>query len=53
MDTNLLQQLEAFLYNGEFAAWLNEQEMPCAAAKELEEFEAMVDSVRDNELRVD
>jgi hypothetical protein len=53
MDTNLLQQIESLLYNGEFAAWLSEAEMPWAAAKELEEFEAMVERLRDNELRVD
>lgn len=27
----------------EFAAWLNDAEMPWAAAKELDEFEAMVE----------
>lgn len=51
MTSNLLQAIEAFLYNGEFAAWLNDQEMPWAAAKELEEFEGMVESL-ETELRV-
>jgi hypothetical protein len=45
--TKLLQALERLLYHGEFAAWLNGQEMPCAAAKELEEFEAMVERLRE------
>ena len=45
MNTNLLQSLERLLYNGEFAAWLNEAEMPWAAAKELDEFEGMVDQM--------
>lgn len=40
--------IESFLYNGEFAAWLNEAEMPLAAAKELEEFELALET----ELRV-
>jgi len=43
----LLQKLEALLYNGEFAAWLNQAEMPWAAAKELEEFERMVERMRE------
>ena len=50
MTSNLLQAIEAFLYNGEFAAWLNDQEMPWAAAKELEEleeFERMVERMRE------
>jgi hypothetical protein len=51
--TKLLQALERLLYHGEFAAWLNGQEMPWAAAKELEEFEGWLELVRDNELRVD
>lgn len=53
MTANLLQALERLLYNGEFAAWLNEAEMPLAAAKELEEFEGWLELVRDTELRVD
>ena len=40
--------IESLLYHGEFAAWLNDQEMPCAAAKELEEFELALET----ELRV-
>ena len=51
--TKLLQALERLLYHGEFAGWLNDQEMPLAAAKELEEFDRMVDALRDTELRVD
>lgn len=43
MTSNLLQALEHLLYNGEFAAWLNDAEMPWAAAKELEEFERVVE----------
>lgn len=46
MTYNLIQAIEAFLYNGEFAAWLNDQEMPLAAAKELEEFECRIDELR-------
>lgn len=59
MTYNLPQALERLLYHGEFAGWLNDQEMPLAAAKELEEFEEfeeferMVDALRDTELRVD
>jgi len=45
----LLQKLEAILYNGEFAAWLNQQEMSLAAAKELEEFERFVDKLKEDE----
>lgn len=52
MTYNLIQAIEALLYNGEFASWLNDQEMPWAAAKELEEFEAMVEREL-TELRVD
>ena len=47
--TKLLQALERFLYNGEFAAWLNDQEMPLAAAKELREFEGMVYKLKEDE----
>ena len=49
MTYNLIQAIEAFLYNGDFAAWLNDQEMPCAAAKELEEFEAMVERAKEED----
>lgn len=52
MTSNLLQALESFLYQGEFAAWLGSQEMPWAAAKELEEFEGMVEREL-TELRAD
>ena len=52
MTSNILQQIESLLYNGDFAAWLNDQEMPCAAAKELEEFERVVEREL-TELRVD
>lgn len=52
MTSNLLQALEHLLYNGEFAAWLNDAEMPWAAAKELEEFERVVEREL-AELRVD
>ena len=45
--TNLLQALEKLLYNGEFAAWLSNQEMPLAAAKELREFEVLVENLRE------
>lgn len=41
MTSNLHEAIENILYNGEFAAWLNEAEMPWAAAKELEEFEGV------------
>lgn len=51
MTYNLIQAIEAFLYNGDFAAWLNDQEMPCAAAKELEEFEGMVDKMKERDER--
>ena len=47
--TKLLQALERLLYNGEFAAWLNGQEMPWAAAKELREFEWWVDKLKEDE----
>lgn len=47
MTSNLLQAIEAFLYNGEFAAWLNDQEMPWAAAKELEGLEGLVERMRE------
>ena len=46
MTSNILQQIERLLYHGEFAAWLNEAEMPWAAAKELEEFECRIDDLR-------
>ena len=49
MTSSLLQAIERLLYNGEFAAWLNEAEMPWAAAKELEEFEAMVAGLKEDE----
>ena len=49
MTSNILQQIESLLYNGDFAAWLNDQEMPCAAAKELEEFEAMVERAKEED----
>lgn len=52
MTYNLIQAIEAFLYNGQFASWSNDHEMPWAAAKELEEFEAMVEREL-TELRVD
>lgn len=47
MTSSILQAFESLLYHGEFAAWLNDQEMPLAAAKELEEFEGIVDRVRE------
>lgn len=47
MTSNLLQALEHLLYNGEFASWLNDQEMPWAAAKELEEFERVVEGLKE------
>ena len=47
MTSNLLQALEHLLYNGEFAAWLNDAEMPWAAAKELEEFERVVEGLKE------
>lgn len=49
MTSNLLQALEHLLYNGEFAAWLNDAEMPWAAAKELEEFERMVERAKEDD----
>ena len=53
MTSSILQAIESLLYHGEFAAWLNDQEMPWAAAKELDAFESVVDALRDTELRVD
>lgn len=47
LRVDLLQALESFLYHGEFAAWLNDQEMPWAAAEELEEFEGMVERLKE------
>lgn len=49
MNTKLLQALERLMYHGEFAAWLNEAEMPWAAAKELEEFEGMVEMMKERD----
>ena len=45
---SILQEVEQLLYNGEFAAWLNTQKLPNDAAKELVEFEMMVDKMRES-----